>query len=139
MNTNNSCILPFKKIENASAISGALSAIADKWTVPILVALQSQSLRFNELQRTLGDVTHRVLTTQLRKLESERLITRTVHSINPPHVVYGLAPEAAQLLPLLISLGDWQVQRNNQAAKEIDTNQTVAQHDLSTTPTASAF
>lgn len=112
MQTTNSCIfLPLKKAENASAISEALNAIADKWTVPILVALQSQSLRFNELQRTLGEVTHRVLTTQLRKLESERLVTRTVRSVNPPHVIYSIAEEGLQLLPILTTLAEWQTQR----------------------------
>ncbi len=112
MYTTNSCILvPIKRIENSPAISDALSAIADKWTVPIFIALQNQSLRFNELQRALGDVTHRVLTTQLRKLEAERLVTRTVRSVNPPHVVYGIAPEGAQLLPVLANLADWQTKR----------------------------
>lgn len=115
MQTTNSCIfLPLKKAENGNAISAALNAIADKWTVPILLSLQSQPLRFNELQRTLGDVTHRVLTTQLRKLESERLVVRTVRSVNPPHVVYSIAPEGAQLLPILNSLADWQTERQTQ-------------------------
>lgn len=115
MQQTNSCIfLPLKKAENGTAISAALNAIADKWTVPILLSLQSQPLRFNELQRTLGDVTHRVLTTQLRKLESERLVTRTVRSINPPHVVYNLASEGAELLPILNSLADWQTERQTQ-------------------------
>lgn len=113
--TNNSCIfLPLKKVEDASTISQALNAIADKWTVPILISLQHQSLRFNELQRTLGDVTHRVLTTQLRKLEAERMVTRTVRSVNPPHVVYTLAPEGAHLLPLLEKLGEWQSTRQKE-------------------------
>lgn len=112
MYTTNSCIfLPLKKLENTSAITDALNAIADKWTVPILLALQTQPMRFNELQRTLGEVTHRVLTTQLRKLEAERLVIRTVHSVNPPHVVYSLAPEGAQVLPVLEKLAEWQSQR----------------------------
>lgn len=118
MQTTNSCILQFKKVEDAAAISQALSAIADKWTVPILVALQNQPMRFNELQRTLGEVTHRVLTTQLRKLESERLISRTVHSVNPPHVVYTLDHEGIQLLPVLNVLADWQTKRQAEFAEK---------------------
>jgi DNA-binding HxlR family transcriptional regulator len=120
--TTNSCIfLPLKKLENTSSITDALNAIADKWTVPILLALQTQPMRFNELQRTLGEVTHRVLTTQLRKLEAERLVTRTVHSINPPHVVYTLAPEGSQVLPILTTLAEWQ-------------NERVAQYEASLAP-----
>jgi DNA-binding HxlR family transcriptional regulator len=107
-------VLPLNKVENTSAITDALNAIADKWTVPILLALQTQPMRFNELQRTLGEVTHRVLTTQLRKLEAERLVTRTVHSINPPHVVYTLATEGALVLPILTTLADWQNERVSQ-------------------------
>ncbi len=112
-------LVPIKRIENSPAISDALNVIADKWTVPILIALQNQSLRFNELQRTLGDVTHRVLTTQLRKLEAERLVTRTVRSVNPPHVVYGIAPEGAELLPVLTTLADWQIQRQSEFQSSI--------------------
>ena len=112
MYQTNSCIsFPLKKVEDTSSITNALNAIADKWTVPILLALQTQPMRFNELQRTLGEVTHRVLTTQLRKLEAERLVTRTVHSINPPHVVYTLAPEGDQVIPLLKQLAEWQTER----------------------------
>lgn len=113
-------VLPLNKVENTSAITDALNAIADKWTVPILLALQTQPMRFNELQRTLGEVTHRVLTTQLRKLEAERLVTRTVHSINPPHVVYTLAPEGAHVLPILTTLADWQNERVSQYEATIE-------------------
>lgn len=114
MYTNECILFPLKKAENSAAVTDALNAIADKWTVPILISLQNQPLRFNELQRTLGDVTHRVLTTQLRKLEAERLVTRTVHSVNPPHVVYNIAPEGAQLLPVLNTLAEWQTKRQSE-------------------------
>lgn len=123
------CISIRQKSEDISSITKALSAIADKWTVPILLALNERALRFNELQRVLGEVTHRVLTTQLRKLESEQLVVRTVHSVNPPHVVYEIAPEGENVLPILCTLASWQTARQE---KQLAPAESIEQEQLET-------
>jgi DNA-binding HxlR family transcriptional regulator len=63
--------------------------------------------RFNELQRQLGGITQRVLTMQLRELEADGIVERTVYAEVPPRVEYRLTPFGESLKPVLLSLRDW--------------------------------
>jgi len=71
----------------------ALSLIANKWTIRIIIALISQedrTLRFGQIQKTLGAITQRELTKQLRELEKSGLITRKIFPQIPPRVEYTI-------------------------------------------------
>lgn len=91
-----------------------LKMIGGKWKPLILRLLADGTLRYGQLQRAMPRVTQRVLTLQLRELERDGLLLRTVHPEIPPRVEYALKPPAQQLLPILAALGDWM--KANQAS-----------------------
>ena len=85
----------------------AIDAVSGKWKIDILYLLLDGTLRFGELRRALPDVTQHVLTAQLRALETDGLLTRTVHAEVPPRVEYALTEAAYALLPMFRALRDW--------------------------------
>lgn len=86
---------------------GVLELIADKWTVLIIHTLERKTMRHNELARALGDISQKVLTQGLRKLERSGIITRTVYPIVPPRVEYALSPLGRSLIGVLGTLSHW--------------------------------
>jgi DNA-binding HxlR family transcriptional regulator len=91
----------------ACPIQRTVAMIADKWKVIIICNLGEKTMRFGELQRALEGVTPKVLTRQLRDLEADGLVTRTVHPEVPPRVDYALTELGQGLLPILGKLHDW--------------------------------
>jgi DNA-binding HxlR family transcriptional regulator len=85
----------------------AQKLLAGKWTLLIFHNLSLRTMRFNELQRELPDLTQATLTKQLRILEESGLITRTVYNQIPPKVEYSLTELGRQFEPVLKSLEDW--------------------------------
>jgi DNA-binding HxlR family transcriptional regulator len=88
-------------------IEAALDVIGGKWKGVILHRLLGQTRRFNELKRTIPRVTQRMLTTQLRELEKDKLITRKVYAEVPPRVEYSLTSSGESLKPVLSELLKW--------------------------------
>lgn len=88
-------------------IEAALDVIGGKWKGVILNRLQGQTRRFNELKRTIPRITQRMLTTQLRELERDKLIRRKVYPEVPPRVEYSLTPKGESLKPVLSALLQW--------------------------------
>lgn len=84
-----------------------LDLIAGKWKTVLLFNLYGQRLRFSELTRRLPSITQRVLTAQLRELESDGLVARTVFAEVPPRVEYALTPLGESLGPILGSMKTW--------------------------------
>lgn len=78
--------------------------ISGKWKILILWYLSNGSLRFSDLKRKLPDITQKMLTNQLRSLEEDGLILRTVYPVIPPHVEYSLTDIGLKMLPLLESM-----------------------------------
>lgn len=68
----------------------ALDRIGGAWKMPILWRLKDRVLRYNELKKDIQHITHKMLTTQLRQLEEEGFVTRTVYPVVPPKVEYAL-------------------------------------------------
>src|SRR5260370_38562709 len=66
-----------------------LQIIADTWTPIVLVCLRGRTRRFNDLQRSIPDISKKMLTQTLRKLDQRRLLNRLVHPADPPHVDYS--------------------------------------------------
>jgi DNA-binding HxlR family transcriptional regulator len=88
----------------------ALDVVASKWTVRIIYLLaESRVLRFSELRRALGTVTHKELTKQLRRLETHGLVAREVFAEVPPRVEYRLTSLGATLVEPLQGLSRWAV------------------------------
>jgi len=88
-------------------VEAAVSLIDGKWKCVILFHLLRGTARFNELRRRLPGVTQRMLTNQLRELEADGLITRTVYAQVPPKVEYSLSPLGHSLEPVLGALKAW--------------------------------
>lgn len=84
-----------------------LSLIGDKWTILIVGSLSLGPQRFNELRRTIDGISQRILTLKLRRLEEERIVSRTVIPTTPPGVEYALTSYGETLIEPLTSLNSW--------------------------------
>jgi DNA-binding HxlR family transcriptional regulator len=89
------------------AVEGTLSLIDGKWKIVVLYKLLRGTLRFNELRRLIPNVTQRMLTHQLRELEADGLIIRTVYAQVPPRVEYSLSARGQSLEPVLMAMKEW--------------------------------
>ena len=85
----------------------ALEIIGGKWKGMILYCLLIKTMRFNELMRTIPNITQRMLTKQLRNLEENDIIERKVYAQVPPKVEYSLTPHGEELRPILDALEIW--------------------------------
>lgn len=88
-------------------VEAALDIIGGKWKSIILFRLLEGTRRFNELRRLLPAVTQRTLTNQLRELERDGLVHRTVFAEMPPRVEYRLTALGKSLEPVLQALRFW--------------------------------
>ena len=94
------------------AISDVLARIGDKWTVMVVGLLADGPMRFNELRRTIGGISQRMLTLTLRGLERDGLVTRTVFPTIPPRVDYALTDRGQTLIEPLKLLFAWATEHN---------------------------
>ena len=88
-------------------VEAALEALGGKWKGLILFHLKGGKRRFNELHRLISDITQRMLTRQLRELERDRIVERTVYPEIPPRVEYELSEFGKTLIPILDALYTW--------------------------------
>lgn len=86
-----------------------LSVIGGRWKVPILwhLALAGRAQRFTELRNALGDITPKTLAQQLRDLERDGVVTRTVYAEVPPRVEYQLTRHGQSLKPIVEAMCRW--------------------------------
>ena len=84
-----------------------LQLIGDKWKVLIIRDLLTGTKRFNELMRSVSGITQKVLTSHLRAMEKNGLVTRTVYPVVPPKVEYTLTGTGYSLKPILDSMYAW--------------------------------
>lgn len=85
-------------------IEFALSHIGGTWKMPILWRLQYKTLRFNELKNDIPHITDKMLTSQLRELESKGLVTRVVYPVAPPKVEYSITEKGMKAIPIIESI-----------------------------------
>jgi len=85
----------------------ALTMIGTKWKVLILRELAEGTKRFSELKRGIGCVTQKMLTQQLRDMEADGLVMRTVYPVVPPKVEYTLTETGQSLRPILDAMHAW--------------------------------
>ena len=91
----------------ACPVETTLTLISSKWKVLILRDLLGGARRFGELRRSVGGVSQKVLTAQLREMEDSGLLTRTVFPEVPPHVEYALTELGYSLKPVLDAMWSW--------------------------------
>jgi len=85
----------------------AIGVVGQKWKLVIMERLSERTWRFGELQRSLAGITARMLTRQLRELETDGLVLRTVYPEVPPRVDYSMTPLGRSLGPVLAELRSW--------------------------------
>tara|TARA_R110002050_G_scaffold297339_1_gene458592 strand:- start:13507 stop:13869 length:363 start_codon:yes stop_codon:yes gene_type:complete len=98
----------FNGQEYPCCASLTMGVIGGKWKTVILFHLIPGKLRYNELRKTMPTVTERTLSLQLKKLEDDGIIKRTVHYSKPPlKVEYALTPLGQTLIPVIESIANW--------------------------------
>jgi DNA-binding HxlR family transcriptional regulator len=91
-----------------------MSVIGGKWKMVIIYLLaEKQPVRFNEIYRTIGTITYRILSSQLKELEADGLVKRKEYPQIPPKVEYSLTEKAETLLPVLEYLCEWGAKNRN--------------------------
>jgi DNA-binding HxlR family transcriptional regulator len=100
-------------------INRAVAALADKWKILIILTLQTGTVRFGELLKHLEGIAPKVLTRQLRSLEHDGLVVRTVFAEVPPRVEYALTRSGLSLLPILLQLQSWAMENADELSPEI--------------------
>lgn len=96
------------KCENRPCpVETTLNIMSGKWKGIILYRLLGGKMRFNELKRFITPVTHRTLTLQLRELEQDGVVKRTVYAEVPPKVEYELTTLGLSMEPIIKAMYDW--------------------------------
>ena len=99
----------------ACPVEATLTLIGDRWKVLILRDLMEGTRRFGELKKSLGGITQKVLTANLRQMEDTGLLTRKVYAEVPPRVEYTLTDTGYSLRPVMDAIAAWgaEYKRNN--------------------------
>lgn len=95
-------------------INRAIAALADKWKILIILALQEGTARYGELLKALDGIAPKVLARQLRSLGSDGLVARKAYAEVPPRVEYSLTQAGRTLLPILNDLQRWAIANSAQ-------------------------
>jgi DNA-binding HxlR family transcriptional regulator len=84
-----------------------LDRIGDKWTALIIGLLEDRTMRFSELQHSIGGISQKMLTQTLRSLERDGLLTRTIYAEVPPRVEYTITPLGKTLCAPIRAIREW--------------------------------
>ena len=102
----------------AHAVEATLKILEGRWKLLILFHLfGGKVLRFSELERAIPDISQKMLTKQLRQMETDGIVTRRVHNEVPPRVEYALTAWGQALCPTLDSLLKWAALRDPAGAQ----------------------
>lgn len=102
-------------------IRNILSRFTGKWSMLILCVLaENESTRFSEIGKAIPDISHKVLTDTLKKLESDRLISRRLYAETPPRIEYSLTDPGRSLMPLLAELIRWSLDTYTPQCRKCD-------------------
>lgn len=95
-------------------VRDVIAKLGDKWSILVLATLNANKrLRFSEVQKTIGDISQRMLTVTLRSLEADGLISREIYPEIPPRVEYELTDLGEQFLEHINPLIGWAVKNMN--------------------------
>ncbi len=97
----------YHRPEDCPRIAPVLSRVGDKWSILVVMLLASGPRRFNDIKRSVGGISQRMLTLTLRGLERDGLLTRTQFPTIPPRVDYALTDLGQSLCTPVSALGRW--------------------------------
>ena len=98
----------------ALSVSDALDALHGRWKLQILISLRLGNKRFHEFSKEIEGITDKMLSKELKELEVNQLITRTVYDAFPPKVEYAITQHGMSLEVVLLSLRDWGIAHRKQ-------------------------
>ena len=101
----------------ACPVETTLLLISNKWKVLILRDLMKKKMRYNELKASIGSISQKVLTSNLRAMEADGLLIRTVYPEVPPRVEYTLSEQGRSLKPILDAMWNWGIDYQKQNNK----------------------
>lgn len=110
---------------SVNAVRDALYVVNGKWKLPMLVSLMNGPKRFKELQRDLEEITPKVLSKELRDLELNGFVTRTVYDTTPVTVIYERTDYANSLSKVINELHDWGM-KHREHIKQMSRNEAEA-------------
>src|ERR1700722_13718461 len=88
-------------------VRDALEVLSGKWKLPIIVSLSFGNKRFKQVATEVAGITDRMLSKELKDLEMNRLINRTVYDTFPPTVEYSITEHGKSLHKVIMELGNW--------------------------------
>lgn len=97
----------------------ALEVIQGKWRIPIIIALTHGNKRFGEIQRDIADISPKMLSQELKALEENKIITRTLYDSMPVTVEYALTPLGLSLEKLLDEILKWGLHFRKEIVKKV--------------------
>jgi len=100
-------IAPTSAHDFACPVAATVDVLGGKWKALVLYHLMTGTKRFNEMRRLIPDVSQRMLTRQLRELESDGIIDRHIYREIPPKVEYSLTELGVTLVPIIVAMRDW--------------------------------
>ena len=103
-------------------VEQALQVIGGKWKIPIIHHLHEKPHRFGKLKSQLTKVTQQMLSKQLKEMENDGLVKRTVLSVMPPSVEYSLTDFGKSAIPVLKTLYSWSLNQDSKITKCIKKN-----------------
>ena len=96
-----------KQIIDSCGMAYSLSILGGRWKPAILCRLSHQKMRYSDLKNSIENISERMLIAQLRELESDGIIKRTVYPIVPPRVEYEMTALGLTMEPMLRAMSDW--------------------------------
>ena len=111
-------------------VTNALTVLGGKWKINIILLLSNKTMRFGAIKNTLQGITQQMLSKQLKELERDKLIIRTVHDTIPLKVTYTLIELGKSSIPILKSMHKWGIDQQSKLKKIIKLNHEVVIRDL---------
>jgi len=97
-------------LKSIVAVRDTLYVLSGKWKLPIIIALSGGTKRFKDLQRSLQDITPKILSKELKELELNEFVTRTVYATSPVTVEYALTKYSQSLNNIIDEMREWGLQ-----------------------------
>ncbi|HMI03256.1 MAG TPA: winged helix-turn-helix transcriptional regulator [Pedobacter sp.] len=108
-----------KQIMDSCGMAYSLSIIGGRWKPAILCRLSHQKMRYSDLKNSIENISERMLIAQLRELEADQIIKRTVYPVVPPRVEYEMTDLGKTMEPMLSAMSDWGNMHRSVTEKEV--------------------
>lgn len=96
-----------KQINDSCGMAYSLSVLGGRWKPAILCRLMHQTMRYSDLKNSIEQISERMLVSQLRELEADQVVKRTIYPVVPPRVEYELTELGLSMQPMLKAMSDW--------------------------------